>query len=70
MCSSDLFVYVADKKKYVTTSEGPFHAGGGGGLRYAFTDAAGLTAGGYLMGLAGDAASVQLDLQGLLYFRF
>ena len=64
------FVYVADKKTYVTTSEGPFHAGGGGGLRYAFTDAAGLTAGGYLMGLGGDATSVQLDLQGLLYFRF
>lgn len=64
------FVYVADKKDYVTTSEGPFHAGGGGGLRYAFTDSVGINAGGYLMGLAGDAASVQLDLQGLLYFRF
>ena len=64
------FVYVAVNKEYVATTEGPFHAGGGGGLRYAFTDAAGLTAGGYLMGLAGDAASVQLDLQGLLYFRF
>ena len=64
------FVYVADKKTYVTTSEGPFHAGGGGGLRYAFTDSVGINAGGYLMGLAGDAASVQLDLQGLLYLRF
>ena len=64
------FVWVADKKDYVTTSEGPFHAGGGGGLRYAFNTSAGLTAGGYLMGLAGDAASVQLDLQGLLYLRF
>lgn len=64
------FVYVADKKTYVTTSEGPFHAGGGGGLRYAFTDSVGISAGGYLMGLAGDAASVQLDLQGLLYLRF
>lgn len=64
------FVWVADKKTYVTTSEGPFHAGGGGGLRYAFTDSVGINAGGYLMGLAGDAASVQLDLQGLLYFRF
>jgi hypothetical protein len=64
------FVYVADKETYVTTSEGPFHAGGGGGLRYAFTDSVGLTAGGYLMGLVGDATSVHLDLQGLLYFRF
>ena len=64
------FVWVADKKTYVTTSEGPFHAGGGAGLRYAFSDSAGLQAGGYLMGLAGDAASVQIDLQGLLYFRF
>ena len=64
------FVWVADKKTYVTTSEGPFHAGGGGGLRYAFNDTSGLTAGGYLMGLAGDATSVQLDLQGLLYLRF
>ncbi len=64
------FVYVADKKTYVTTSEGPFHAGGGGGLRYAFNASTGLTAGGYLMGLAGDATSVQLDLQGLLYLRF
>ena len=64
------FVWVADKETYVTTSEGPFHAGGGGGLRYAFNDSVGINAGGYLMGLAGDAASVQLDLQGLLYFRF
>lgn len=64
------FVWVADKNTYVTTSEGPFHAGGGAGLRYAFSESAGLQAGGYLMGLAGDAASVQIDLQGLLYFRF
>jgi hypothetical protein len=64
------FVWVADKKTYVTTSEGPFSVGGGGGLRYAFTDSVGINAGGYLMGLAGDATSVQLDLQGLLYFRF
>jgi hypothetical protein len=64
------FVYVADKKTYVTTSEGPFSAGGGGGLRFAFNGSSGLTAGGYLMGLAGDASSVQLDLQALLYFRF
>ena len=61
---------MAVNKTYVTTSEGPFHAGGGGGLRYAFTDSVGINAGGYLMGLAGDAASVQLDLQGLLYLRF
>jgi hypothetical protein len=64
------FVWVEDKKTYVTTSEGPFSVGGGGGLRYAFTDGVGINAGGYLMGLAGDATSVQLDLQALLYFRF